>query len=99
MEISSSTLLLRPDEVAKITGWCRSKVYAMAASGEIPALRCGRSVRVPRAALEKWIARNTTAMPLCLKEVFVNGKGYELSSLRFSGTSYFKSWTPRASNQ
>jgi excisionase family DNA binding protein len=48
------------EEVVKLTGWSRAKVYAMAGSGELPALRSGRSVRIPLAALEKWIEQNTT---------------------------------------
>jgi hypothetical protein len=31
----------------------------MLAVGELPAIRIGRSVRVPRAALEHWIAEHT----------------------------------------
>ena len=52
-------LLLRPAEVVKITGWSRAKVYAMAAAGQLPCLRAGRSVRIPLAALEAWIAEHT----------------------------------------
>jgi excisionase family DNA binding protein len=53
-------LLLTAEEVVARTGWSRAKVYAMAASGEIPSLRSGRSVRIPLAALEHWIEENTT---------------------------------------
>jgi excisionase family DNA binding protein len=60
MDTNRVQLLLRPDEVVRMTGWSRAKVYAMAASGELPALRSGRSVRIPLAALERWIAQNTT---------------------------------------
>ncbi len=59
MDERKLALLLRPAEVVEITGWSRAKVYAMAAAGEIPCLRSGRSVRVPRAALERWIEANT----------------------------------------
>jgi excisionase family DNA binding protein len=52
--------LLRADEVVDLTGWSRAKVYAMAHAGEIPSLRVGRSVRIPLAALERWIEENTT---------------------------------------
>lgn len=60
MEPQSLALLLRPQEVVSVTGWSRSKVYGMAASGELPSIRSGRSVRIPRAALERWIEQNTT---------------------------------------
>jgi excisionase family DNA binding protein len=60
MENRLESRLLRADEVVKLTGWSRAKVYAMAVSGEIPSLRSGRSVRIPLAALERWIEQNTT---------------------------------------
>lgn len=59
MDARALALLLRPAEVVEITGWSRAKVYGMAASGELPSLRSGRSVRIPRAALERWIEQNT----------------------------------------
>jgi len=52
-------LLLKAGEVAKLLGLGRSKVFAMLAVGELPVIRIGRSVRVPRAALERWIAERT----------------------------------------
>ncbi len=54
-------LLLRAGEVAKLLGLGRSKVFAMLAAGELPVMRIGRSVRVPRAALEGWVARTQEA--------------------------------------
>ena len=59
-ESSQYPKLLRPDDVVALTGWSRAKVYAMAASGDIPCLRSGRSVRIPLAAFERWIEANTT---------------------------------------
>jgi excisionase family DNA binding protein len=59
MENERAPKLLRAEEVVSLTGWSRAKVYAMAVSGEIPSLRSGRSVRIPIAALESWIQRNT----------------------------------------
>ena len=52
-------MLLRCEEVAKRLGLCRAKVYAMAASGELPTVRVGRSVRIPVKALELWVERQT----------------------------------------
>jgi len=52
-------LLLKAGDVAKLLGMGRSKVFAMLAVGELPVIRIGRSVRVPRAALEDWIAERT----------------------------------------
>jgi excisionase family DNA binding protein len=52
-------VLLKAGDVAKLLGLGRSKVFAMLAVGELPVVRIGRSVRVPRAALEDWIAEHT----------------------------------------
>ena len=52
-------LLLKAGDVAKLLGLGRSKVFGMLAVGELPVVRIGRSVRVPRAALEDWIAEHT----------------------------------------
>ncbi len=48
-------LLLRPTEVATLLGLGRSTIFALLAAGELPVIRIGRSVRVPRGALEHWI--------------------------------------------
>ena len=48
--------LLRPGEVAEIIGESRSGVYSRIARGHIPAVRLGKSVRVPRVLLEELIA-------------------------------------------
>lgn len=50
-------LLLRPLEVANSIGIGRSKVYELLASGELPSIRIGGSVRVPLDALRAWIDR------------------------------------------
>lgn len=50
-------LALRPTEVGEALGVGRSKVYELLASGELPSIRVGSSVRVPVDALRAWIAR------------------------------------------
>jgi excisionase family DNA binding protein len=50
-------LLLRPTEAAEAIGIGRSKVYELLASGELPSIRIGASVRVPVDALRAWIDR------------------------------------------
>ena len=50
-------LLLRPAEAAEAIGIGRSKVYELLASGELPSIRIGGSVRIPVAALQAWIER------------------------------------------
>ena len=52
-------LLLRAGEVAKLLGLGRSTVFALLAAGELPVVRIGRSVRVPRVALERWVDERT----------------------------------------
>jgi excisionase family DNA binding protein len=50
-------LLLRPLEAAEMIGVGRSKVYELLASGDLPSIRIGGSVRVPLDALRAWIDR------------------------------------------
>jgi excisionase family DNA binding protein len=57
-------LLLRPVEAAEAIGISRSKIYELLASGELPSVRIGASVRVPVEALRAWIAEQLdTARP------------------------------------
>lgn len=46
-------IMLRPREVAALLGLARSEVYRLIARGEIPSVRFGRSVRVPRRWVEQ----------------------------------------------
>ncbi|MEP0766732.1 MAG: helix-turn-helix domain-containing protein [Fimbriimonadia bacterium] len=48
-------LLLRVCEAAEVASVCRSKAYELAASGEWPTVRIGRSVRVHGPELLAWI--------------------------------------------
>ena len=52
--------LLRPNEVQAILRIGRSKLYEMIAREELPVVRIGRAVRIPRRELERWIAKRTT---------------------------------------
>ncbi|MHB1007009.1 MAG: helix-turn-helix domain-containing protein [Chloroflexota bacterium] len=53
-------LLLRVEEVSERLGLSRSKVYqVLAPRGDLACCRVGRSVRVPAAALERWIENHT----------------------------------------
>ena len=47
--------LLKPTEVAEVLRIGRSLVYGMLATGELPSIRVGRCIRVPKASLDKWI--------------------------------------------
>jgi len=53
-------LLLEAREVARLLGIGRTKTYQLIARGEVPVLRLGRCVRVPRSALDAWIAFRTS---------------------------------------
>ncbi len=58
--VQRSSLLLTASEVGPLAGISRSMVYKLLACGALPSVRMGRSVRVPEAALQAWIERNTT---------------------------------------
>lgn len=54
-------LLLTATEVAARLSLGRSKVYEMIARRELPVVKIGSAVRVPRQALEEWIESHTEA--------------------------------------
>ena len=49
-------------EAARHLGLKKSKVYDMAKRGEIPTVKFGRYVRIPRKALEQWVDEQTEGM-------------------------------------
>jgi putative molybdopterin biosynthesis protein len=51
--------LLRVEEVAELLGVHRCTVFELLRKQELPVLRIGRAVRIPRKALDKWIDDNT----------------------------------------
>jgi len=53
-------LFVKVPEAADLIGIGRSKAYELVASGEWPAVRIGRSVRIPLSALEAWAEMLTT---------------------------------------
>jgi excisionase family DNA binding protein len=52
-------VLLRGPEVADVLSISKSTAHLMIASGELPHIRMGRSVRVPYKSLMEYIERNT----------------------------------------
>ena len=46
---------LKVPEVAQILRVARSRAYELVADGEIPAVKIGRSVRVSRKELDRWL--------------------------------------------
>ena len=49
--------VLTPVQLAEYLALGRDKVYALLAAGRIPAVKLGRTYRIPRRALEEWLAR------------------------------------------
>lgn len=61
MEVSElRTELLRVEEAAKVLGIGRTKVYELMARQELPVVRIGRAVRIPRQSLSDWIESRTS---------------------------------------
>ncbi len=56
---ASEQLLLTVEEAARQLGIGRTFAWQLVRKGELPVIRLGRCVRVPRRALEAWIARQT----------------------------------------
>ena len=56
-------LLYRPSEAGEALGLGRSKAYELIASGVIPSIRIGKSLRVPADALRKWVAEQLASGP------------------------------------
>lgn len=46
---------LKVPEVAEVLRVARSRAYELVADGEIPSVRIGRSVRVSRRELDRWL--------------------------------------------
>lgn len=50
-------LLVNPEEAARVLGIGRTRTYALIASGELQSVKLGRARRIPRTALEDYVAR------------------------------------------
>jgi excisionase family DNA binding protein len=63
VDTQQNRLLLTAHEVASLLSISRALAYRWMQDGTLPALRApqGRIVRVPREALDQWIAKNTRA--------------------------------------
>lgn len=58
-----NSLLLTVTETAHLLKISRNLAYELVARGELPAVRFGRVIRVPRFGLESWIARQAGLPP------------------------------------
>ena len=59
----SGALLLTVEQAAKLCQISRGLAYDLISRGDLPAVRMGRVIRVPRFALEQWIAREAGVPP------------------------------------
>ena len=50
-----SPLLFRVEEAARMLGVSRATLYKLIDAEDLPTVRFGKSVRVPRKALEEWV--------------------------------------------
>ena len=57
--MTEGQVLLRPSDIAAVLGVTTSRIYQMIGEGQIPAVRVAGSIRIPRAALERWLAEQT----------------------------------------
>lgn len=51
--------LLKVSEAAQLLRISRNLAYELVAKGELPSVRLGRLIRIPRSSLEAWIARQS----------------------------------------
>ncbi len=65
--------LLTASQVAEILGIARLRVYRYVATGELQAVRIGRSLRVPSEALEVWLRAKATASRPAIAETSACG--------------------------
>lgn len=53
--VGQDAVLLKAEQVAQMLNLGRSTVFELMASGQLPVVRFGRAVRVPREDLDRWI--------------------------------------------
>ncbi len=75
-------LLLRVQEAAKLLGVGRTTVFALVSDQKLPVVRIGRSVRIPREALEQWIQEHLVRD--APDEDAVESPGYAIPRVRYA---------------
>ena len=55
MTVATDPVLITVEEAARLLRISRGKAYGMAAAGELPVVKMGRSVRVRRDRLDAWL--------------------------------------------
>lgn len=59
--MNDNNILLTVPEAAKVLRISRNKAYDLVRQGLIPAVHLGKNIRIPRQALDRWIAEQSTA--------------------------------------
>ncbi len=62
--MSDDVMLLTVREAAELLRISRNLAYELVARGEIPSIRLGRIIRVPRTALAQWLATESAERPV-----------------------------------
>ena len=60
-EAATPAILLRPEEAARMLRVSRSAIYGLLASGDLASITIGRRRRIPRRALDDYVARQLAA--------------------------------------
>lgn len=60
-DTSIEKLTLKPSEVAEMLSISRNSIYELVRTKQIPSIRFGKNIRIPRRALEHWIFENQSA--------------------------------------
>ena len=60
--------LLKPADLAPALGVKPRRVYQLIANGELPAIRVGGAIRLPRAAWEEWLRTRSEAALASLRD-------------------------------
>lgn len=61
-------LFLKVDQCGILLGCHKSKVYSMIGAGELPSIRIGGMLRVPRVAIDEMVARALAEHQQCEQE-------------------------------
>ena len=56
--MNDDTLLLTVPETAQLLRISRNLAYELVARGELPAVRLGRVIRIPRSELDDWLEKS-----------------------------------------
>lgn len=60
-DVSSTPLLLRIEEVAKVLNLGRSTIYMLIRDGSLPTIKVGRATRISVQAVALWVEQQSAA--------------------------------------